>query len=178
MKRILFNITRASLATFAAYLLLSFAWRAILSGVKSESLYLFLVATMSSLAFAFFLLYFTKIRKSAGEDEVVDDYEVDPAYTLKNDIRHILRREGNMLIYIAAIVLLCFLLNTFDRVVFHHKVISFPTFLFVPMCLYSTCFKISVIGYIVSALVNCAGYVLFLLHYRKKKYDYWIKKEQ
>ena len=69
MKRILYNITRASLTTFAAYLLLFFAWRTLLSGVKSERLYLFLVATMSSMAFAFFLLYFSKIKKSAKNEE-------------------------------------------------------------------------------------------------------------
>ena len=81
-----------------------------------------------------------------------------------------------MLICIVSIVLICFILNTFDSVVFGKKTISFPTFLFAPMCLFDSMISIPFVGYLLSAILDCLTYMAFLLIYRKKKYDYWMKK--
>ena len=169
MKRTFWKITLASLITLAAYILLFGIWGAILNGVKNETLRLFLIALMTSCAFGFFLLYTAKIRRSAGTDELELDYK-DSAYTsLFDDFKLIIRREVKVLICIGIIVLICFVLNTIDQVVFAKKTISLPTFFFTPMTLFGTFIKIPFLGYAVSAAVDFLAYIIFLLLYRKKK---------
>ena len=60
-------------------------------------------------------------------------------------------------------------------VVFGKKTISFPTFFFAPMCLFDSMINIPFVGYLLSAILDCLTYIAFLLLYRKKKYDYWMK---
>ena len=79
------------------------------------------------------------------------------------------------MLFSSMIVLICFILNTFDSVVFEKKTISFPTFFFAPMCLFDLMINIPFVGYLLSAILDCLTYIAFLLLYRKKKYDYWMK---
>ena len=176
MKRTLWNITLASVITLVAYIALYAIWGAILSELENPTLKLFLIAFMTTVAFGFFLLYTSKIRKSVGEDEVVSDYK-DKKYTsLIDDFKTIINREAKTLICIAVIVLICFVLNTFDRLVFEKKtIVSFPAFFFAPMCLFGSFIHIPFVGYALSAVSDCLVYIIFLLIYRKKKYNYWMK---
>ena len=175
MKRILWNITLASVITLVAYIALYTIWGALLSGLENQTLRLFLIALMTTVAFGFFLLYTSKIRKSVGEDEVVADYK-DKNYTsFVDDFKSVIDREGKILICIAAIVLICFALNTFDSLVFGEKTISFPTFFFAPMCLFDTMINMPFVGYLLSAVFDCIAYMIFLLLYRKRTYNYWMK---
>lgn len=174
MKRTLWNITLASVITLVAYVALNTFWRAILSTVKNESLKLFLIALMTTVAFGFFLLYVSKIRNAVGENEVLSDNK-DNAYTSPiDDFKLVIKRESKTLICIAVIVFACFVLNTFDSIVFHKKTISFLTFFFAPMCLFASWIHIPFVGYAFSAMLDCVAYIVFLLIYRKKKYNYWI----
>ncbi|MBE6603562.1 MAG: hypothetical protein E7636_04420 [Ruminococcaceae bacterium] len=175
MKRTLWNITLASVITLVAYIALYAIWGAILSELENPTLKLFLIAFMTTVAFGFFLLYTSKIRKSVGEDEVMSDYK-DKKYTsLVDDLKLIIKREAKALICVAAIVLICFVLNTFDRLVFEKKtIVSFPAFFFAPMCLFANFIKIPFVGYLLSAVSDCLVYIIFLLIYRKKKYNYWM----
>ena len=175
MKRTLWNITFASIITLVAYIALYAILGAILSGLENPTLRLLIIALMTTLAFGFFLLYTSKIRKSIGEDEVVSDYKDRQYISLADDFKLVLKRESKMLICIASIVLICFILNTFDSVVFGKKTISFPTFFFAPMCLFDSMINIPFVGYLLSAILDCLTYIAFLLLYRKKKYDYWMK---
>ena len=75
MKRIFLNITLASIITLVAYIALYAVWGAILSGLENSTLRMLIIALMTTLAFGFFLVYTSKIRKSIGEDEVVSDYK-------------------------------------------------------------------------------------------------------
>ncbi len=174
MKRTLWNITFASVITLVAYIVLSAIWGALLSGLENPTLRLFLIALMTTVAFGFFLLYTSKIRNSIGEDEVASDYKNKKYTSLVDDFKLIINRETKMLICIAAIVLICFALNTFDRLVFEKKTISFPTFFFAPMCLFDSMINIPFVGYLLSAVLDCLTYIVFLLLYRKKKYNYWV----
>jgi hypothetical protein len=175
MKRILRNIALASIITLVAYIALYAIWGAILSELENPTVNLLIIALMTTLAFGFFLVYTSKIRKSIGEDEVVSDYK-DRAYlSFIDDFKLILNREKQTLICIVSIVLICFILNTFDSVVFGKKTISFPTFFFAPMCLFDLIINIPFVGYLLSAILDCLTYIVFLLLYRKKKYDYWMK---
>lgn len=175
MKRTLWNITLASVITLAVYIALYAVWGAVLNGLESPTLRLFLIALMTTVAFGFILLYTDKIRKNVGEDEVISDYKDRKYISFVDDFRHIIGREYKMLVCIAAIILICFALNTFDSLVFGKKTISFPTFLFAPMCVFDTMFSIPFAGYALSAILDCVTYTLCLLVYRKKKYDYWMK---
>ena len=175
MKRILWNITVASLITLVAYIALFFIWGAILGEVKHEIFRLFLTALMTSAAFGFFLLHRVKIKNSVGEDEVMTDYK-DSTYTsIIDDFKLFIKREIKMLICITCIALACFLLNTLDPLIFGRKTISAITVFFAPICLFETVINIPFVDYLVSAIVNCAAYVVFLAIYRKKMYNHWMK---
>lgn len=176
MKRILLNITFASIITLVAYIAFYVIWGAILNALDDPTLSLLIISLMTTVAFGFFLLYTSKIRKSVGEDEVVSDYKDKQYISFADDFKLVLKRESKMLICIASIVLICFILNTFDSVVFGKKTISFPTFLFAPMCLFDSMISIPFVGYLLSAILDCLTYIASLLIYRKKKYDYWMKK--
>lgn len=178
MKQILWNITRASLLTLVAYLALYAVWGAILNEVENETLQLFLVALMTTAAFGLFLLYFSKIRGGRGDDEIMEDYRDGTPFSFTADVMRVVQREKTVLIAIAVIVLLCFALNTFDRVVFEKKTISFPTFFFAPMCLFDAAIPIPFIGCAVSAVLDCAAYLVCLLIYRRKKYQFWMKNRE
>ena len=176
MKRILLNITFASIITLVAYIAFYVIWGAILNALDDPTLSLLIISLMTTVAFGFFLLYTSKIRKSVGEDEVVSDYKDKQYISFADDFKLVLKREAKMLICIVSIVLICFILNTFDSVVFGKKTISFPTFLFAPMCLFDSMISIPFVGYLLSAILDCLTYIASLLIYRKKKYDYWMKK--
>ena len=176
MKRILLNITFASIITLVAYIAFYVIWGAILNALDDPTLSLLIISLMTTVAFGFFLLYTSKIKKSVGEDEVVSDYKDRQYISLTDDFKLVLKRESKMLICIVSIVLICFILNTFDSVVFGKKTISFPTFLFAPMCLFDSMISIPFVGYLLSAILDCLTYTASLLIYRKKKYDYWMKK--
>ena len=175
MKRILLNITFASIITLVAYIAFQVIWGAILNTLDDPTLSLLIVSLMTTVAFGFFLLYTSKIRKSVGEDEVVSDYKDKQYISFADDFKLVLKRESKMLICIVSIVLICFILNTFDSVVFGKKTISFPTFFFAPMCLFDSMINIPFVGYLLSTILDCLTYIAFLLLYRKKKYDYWMK---
>ena len=175
MKRILWKITLASLITLIAYIALSAVWGAVLSELKDATLKLVIIALMTSAAFGFFLLYTLKIRSSAGENELVADYKDKKYVSLADDLKSVIKRESKTLICIGAIVLTCFALNTLDRVIFDKKFISFPTLFFAPMCLFDSIINIPFVGYALSALIDCTAYIAFLLFYRKRKYNYWMK---
>ena len=174
MKQILWNITRSSLLTLVAYLALYAVWGAILNSMENEILQQFLLALMTTAAFGFFLLFISKIRGNVGEDEIIDDYRDGRTYSFADDLMLTLRLEKTVLITVAVIVLLCFALNTVDRVAFGKKTISFPTFFFAPMCLFDAAIPIPFVGCAVSAILDGAAYLVCLLIYRKKKYQYWM----
>lgn len=176
MKRIFWNLTLVSLITLIAYVALYAIWGAILGKIENTVLRLFLIALMTTFAFGAILLYISKIRKSVGEDEVIADYKNREWHSWIDDLKLIIRRESKMLTCMVAIVLICFALNTFDRLIFGRKTISALTFFFVPMCLFDSVIHIPFVGYALSALLDCAVYLMFLLLYRKKKYLYWMKK--
>ena len=175
MKQTVWNITLASLITLVAYIALYAIWGAILNNIENPSLKLFVIALMTTATFGFMLIYTSKIKNSVGEDEVVSDYKDRKYISFADDFKLIMKRESKMLTCIVMIVLICFAFNTFDVLIFGKKTISFPTLIFAPMCLFGSAIDIPFVGYAVSAVLNCAFYIVFLLIYRKKKYSYWMK---
>ena len=177
MKKTLWNITLASLMTLVAYIVVVFILRGvILKGIDNPTLTLLIIALVTTAVFGFFLLYTSKIRKSVGESEVISDYKDREYVSFVDDFKLILKRESKMLISIVAIVLICFALNAIDQLVFGKSVISIPAFFFAPMCFFGgTVSNIPFVGYAVSAVLDCVAYIAFLLIYRKKKYNYWMK---
>lgn len=175
MKRTLWNITLASVITLVAYIALYAIWGAILSSIENPSLKLFVIALLTTAVFGFMLIYTSKIKNSVGEGKVVSDYKDRTYISFADDFKLIMKRESKMFACIVAIVIICFALNTFDNLVFEKKTISFPTLIFAPMCLFDSWIDIPFVGYALSAVLDCAAYTIFLLVYRKKKYNYWMK---
>ena len=175
MKKILWNITLASVATLAAYIGLFIVWGAILSGVENETLKLFLICLMTSAACGFFLLYFLKIKNSDGEKEVLSDYKESAYVSFIDDLKRILRREAKTLISLAVIVMLCFAVNAITELITKQPTGSPLTFIYAPLCLFSTVLGQSFIGYALSAVITCVCYLIALLLWRRKTYNYWMK---
>ena len=175
MKKILWNITLASAATLAAYIALYIVWGAILSGVENETLKLFLICLMTSAACGFFLLYFLKIRNSDGEKEVLADYKECAYKSFFDDLKRILRREAKTLISLALIVMLCFTVNAITELISGKSTGSPLTFVYIPFCIFGTVLGQSFIGYFLSAVITCLCYLIALLLWRRKTYNYWMK---
>ncbi len=175
MKRILWNLTLASLITLVAYIALFFIWGAILGEVENVAIRSFLTALMTSAAFGFVLLYRAKMKRSVGEDEVMADYKDRKYISCMDDFKLFIKREAKLLVCIAGIVLVCFVLNTVDPLIFGKKTVSAITVFFAPMCLFDTVIDIPFVGYFVSAMVDCCAYIVALVIYRKKIYNYWMK---
>jgi hypothetical protein len=174
MKRIIWNITLASVIALAAYIALYAILGAIMNSIENRTVALSLLALATTMAFGGILIYVAKIRRSVGEDEVMDDYADTKYLSFADDFKRIIRREAKTLICMAAIVLLTFGLNTLDWMIFGKKTFSAPTIIYAPLCLFSSALGDSFIGYLVSALMDCIVYIIFLLLYRKKKYNYWM----
>ena len=176
MKRTLWSITLSSILTLVVYLVLNAIWRAILKEMASQLFALLLFAFLMAAAFGIILVYISKIRSSVGEDEVVSDYQGQEYISLADDLKRIIKRESPKLICMTAIVLACFVLNRMDVLLFGKKTFSAVTLLFAPMCLFDTLFTIPFVGYLLSAVVDVVIYLTILLFYRRKKYNYWMKK--
>ena len=176
MKRTLWGITLSSILTLVVYLVLNAIWRAILKEIASQLFALLLFAFMMAAAFGMILVYISKIRSSVGEDEVVSDYQGQEYISLADDLKRIIKRESPQLICMTAIVLACFVLNRMDVLLFGKKTFSAVTLVFAPMCLFDTLFTSPFVGYLLSAVVDVVIYLTILLFYRRKKYNYWMKK--
>ena len=175
MKKILWNITLASAATLAAYIALYIVWGAILSGVENEALKLFFICLMTSGACGFFLLYFMKIKNSDGEKEVLSDYKESDYVSFIDDLWKILRRAVKTLILLAVIVMLCFTVNAITELITKKSTGSPLTFIYIPLSIFGTVFGQSFIGYFLSAVITCLCYLIALLLWRRKTYNYWMK---
>ncbi len=77
----------ASLLTLAVYIVLYFIWGAVLSEVTSTTLKQLLLSVMTSTIYAVCLLYFTKLRKSIGENDILEDYKERTYTSLADDCR-------------------------------------------------------------------------------------------
>lgn len=173
MKRRLLNIVLASLLTLAAYICLYFIWGALLSDVENEAVKQLLLATMTSTIYALCLLYWSKLRRSIGEKDVLDDYKERSYISFIDDFRLAWKRERLTVLSICAIILLCFLLNTLNPL----SLGSTLTFLFSPLFFFIHSFKLKAIGYLVSAIYINLLYLLLVLLYRKKRYDHWYEEQ-
>ena len=179
MKKTIWAILRASLLTLVSYLLLYVIFALVLSFFDDhEVLRSVIMALMSTAVFGILLLYVAKIRSHDGEREVLEDYKESKYTSLLEDLKRIVRRERRMLITMMTLVMLSYILNTVDLLLFERKVLSFPTLLFAPLCLFSSVIPISVLGYAASALLDVLAYLVALLVYRKRKYNYWMESKK
>ena len=112
-----------------------------------------------------------------GEDEVMADYREHPYTTLADDFKLVLRKEAKTLILMTAVVLMTYILNRLDMLIFGKKMISHITFPYITMSLFGSLFSIKIIGYLMSAILNPVVYLTALVLYRKKKYIHWTKEK-
>lgn len=172
------NITISSVAALVAYIVLYMIWGAILAGVEDKTLKFLLVAIMSASAYSFILLYVSKIRRENGDKDILKDYPDGRRFSFASDVKLVLRREKECLLSMCAVILVCAVISLIDNNLFEKRTLSFLTFPFAPMMLFTTAFKPSWIGYIVSAFYDCISYTIMVVIYRRKKYTYWYPKRE
>lgn len=170
MKRNLSAIITASAVTLIVYVVLYFIWGAVANEIVDEKLKISVIAIVSSLIFVYNLIHILKIKDLDGEDEILFDYKDQKYTSFIRDIRLAAKREVGVLLSIVGVILVCFLLHSVDRILFAKRVISLPTFVFAPMCLFTELVKIPFFGYVISAAVDCTAYIILLLIYRRNTY--------
>ena len=176
MKKLFLKITLASLVTLVVYLLCQALINAILHGLD-DRLILLTQAILTTFAYAFFLLYFLKIRKGEAEKEVLEDYTETEYPGMKADLKNVWKKEKAALIMIFIIIISCFVLNIVDTFLLPEWFISLPTIIYMPMCFFALVLEhMYIIGYILSAVAICVIYILVLLVYRRRLYKYWLQK--
>ena len=106
---------------------------------------------------------------------VLSDYKEKSYISFVDDVKLIIKREQKLLICIVLIVCICGIINTFDRLIFDKPTDSMLTFPFAGMIMLGSVIDFPFVGYILNALLDCLTYIIFLLFYRKKKYNYWMK---
>ena len=111
--------------------------------------------------------------------EVMKDYKNKAYVSMSDDFKNIIKSEKATFICIAVIVIGCFALNELDALMFEKKTFSIVTFLFYPLCTFSSVFEMvhwfSIFGYLSSLILICLIYICMLLFYRRKKYKQWKK---
>lgn len=171
------KISLSSLFTMLLYLFFSSLLTAFLEEMENNTLALCILCILTTVSFGVVLLFVTKIKNSVGDNEIMTDYKDQCYDSWRSDFRIMIKRESKMLITICLIVLLCFLLNKFDAIIFHKKTISVITALYFPLCVFDVLLPWHFLGYFISGVADCITYVLFLMFYRKYRYAYWMKKE-
>ena len=176
MKRTVWNVTLASVVTLVAYIALSAILMAIANSIEDRTLKVSVISLITSIAYGAILLYISKIRTAAGEDEVSEDYGERDYRSLWDDLKIVLRREMPTFVCIATIAVICFAVNGLDAMISGKKTFSAPFIIFAPLCLFDSAVELPFVGYALSAILDFAFYAVFLLIYRKRKYVCWRKK--
>ena len=178
MKRNLTLITISSILSMAVYIILYPIWGAIAFSAEEHPILAQAVpCTVSTLAFVLLLFYWTKIRRSAGEKETIADYR-ESTYRFSEDFKMVWERESALLITIAAIILICFLLNGTDRLIFGKKTFSIVTMPFAPMFMFDIMLPVPFLGYLLNAVLIIVLYDLLVLLHRRNAYGRWYRKKE
>ncbi|MBO7397906.1 MAG: hypothetical protein J6V10_02305 [Clostridia bacterium] len=168
------TVAVASVVTLAVYLLSSVVLVAIFREIEDKTLRALINAVIVTAAFGFILLYIAKIRNSAGEDEAISDCGARDSIPLAEELKTVLKRERSIYIWIGICVLFCLIVNTLTKAVFQKDTDSFIVFPFVPMYVFDSAISVPVVGYLISALCDCALYTGLLLIFRKR----WLRKRK
>ena len=175
MKRILLNVALACALTLIAYIALYLIWGALLSGVEDQGLRFALLVTMTTAFFGFFLLWAAKMRSSVGEDEIYSDYEEREYVSFVDDFKLIIKREARLLICIFAVSIACGAIDAVAKLAFQSPKTPIVVLLFSGMIMLGSTIKLPIVGYLLSATLDCTVYLVFLLLYRRRRYRLWRK---
>ncbi len=175
----LIRITLAAILNMALYLILSNVWRAILNDTESSTvqmlLYNIIVPLMTCAGFALCLCFLTHIRRGRGEDRLFADYENRTYPGIKEDLRTALAHERVYLVLIAVIIAACTFLRAVDHLLLEpgEKLFTHITFPYMTMDLFAASFPITALGELLSAVLDAAFYLLFVLLYRRAAWRKW-----
>lgn len=173
MKRILKNVIVSSVLTLVMYLLFAVV---LLGWIENKELRFFAISFITVSTYAGLLFYIHKYRGGICENEMIADYK-NESYQPKREISLIFQREKHLIFCIFCIVLICFFSNLIDEYLFKTKVLSLiTTALFVSVMTLSSVIDIPFLGYFLSGFYVCAIYLFLIFLYRKRRYDYWMKK--
>ena len=179
MKKTFITMIWSSIIALVLYIILSNILLGVLRGVENQVAKLTIISFITIVLFVIIFFYFFKVTEEACLKEVMKDYKNKAYVSMSDDFKNIIKSEKATFICIAVIVIGCFALNELDALMFEKKTFSIVTFLFYPLCTFSSVFEMvhwfSIFGYLSSLILICLIYICMLLFYRRKKYKQWKK---
>lgn len=134
---------------------------------------LFFLLTMA--LFAYLLIRFTYLKGGKGERQYIQSLRetgrLESGVSFSEDCKLLLREEAVMLATLLAIDLLCWGLEAIDVLLFSKQTVTMVLLVFAPMQMLIEVLPdwgYGIVGFLVSAVVDGALYLLILLRFRKK----------
>ena len=170
------KILLANLCALLLYLVSALFANTILSAVSpTKTVALTILCLLTMALFSYLLLRFTYLKNGKGERQYIQSLRetgrLESRISFSEDCKLLLREETGMLAAILAINLLCWGLEAVDVLLFSKQTVTMVLLIFAPMHMLIDVLPdwgYGIIGFLVSAVVDGALYLLLLLRCRKK----------
>lgn len=177
------KIILANLCALLLYLVSALFANTILSVVSpTKTVALTVLCLLTMALFTYLLIRFiylkgrnTRLNGGLGERQYIQSLRetgrLEGGISFSEDCKLLLREEGGMLAAILAVNLLCWGLEAIDVLLFSKQTVTMVLLLFAPMHMLIDVLPdwgYGIIGFLVSAVVDVALYLLILLRCRKK----------
>lgn len=170
------KITVSNLCALLLYIATVLFAGTILSAVSpTKTVALTLLSLLTMALFAYLLVRFTYLKRGNGETQyrqmLRETGRAESAISFSEDCKLLLREEAGMLIAFLAVNLLCWGLDALDVLLFSRQTVTMVLLIFAPMQMLTEVLPgwgYGFLGFLLSAVVDGALYLLILLSYRKK----------
>ena len=177
MKRVFYHITLASLAALAVSVISMMLLRSIIGSIEEIFWRYFISSLFMTVLYGVGLFYFAKIRGHSEEQQILKDYETHPYDSIVKDFGLVFRRERAYICCLFVISALCFLLNILDGYLFEAKTLGHIAFIYSPIVIMGSCIPYQPVAYLVSPACCAMMYLIAVCIYRRRCYNYWLKKK-
>lgn len=173
MKKAFLHITLAAVMSWGVIIVVNLLLRAVLSYVEAMHIRNLIAAVYFTVGFCLCMLYVEQIRNGRGEDLFSADYENGSYNGFGGDLKVIWKHERSTLYTYWLIVAVCFAVNAVYTEVLGNARVFFLTAVYATPLSWSSVFPESfgfageAIGYLLSAAIVPACYLLTLLIYRR-----------
>lgn len=170
------KIALANLCALILYLVSALFANTILSAVSpTKTVALTILCLLTMALFAYLLIRFSYLKGRIGEKQYIQSLRetgyAESGISFAEDCKLLFREEVGMLAAILAINLLCWGLEAIDVLLFSKQTVTMVLLIFAPMHILIDLLPgwgYGILGFLVSAAVDGALYLLILLYYRKK----------
>ena len=170
------KILLANLCALLLYLVSALFANTILSAVSpTKTVALTILCLFTMTLFTYLLIRFTHLKGGNGERQYIQSLRetgrLEGGISFSEDCKLLLREEAGMLVTILAINLLCWGLSALDVLLFSEQTVTMVLLIFAPMHMLIDVLPdwgYGIIGFLSSAVIDGALYLLILLRFRKK----------